>query len=386
MTEIDTTPAAYARFLANQHRVDSWARDATAHAAEYQHPFESHQPHRRPQEFGPVPEVRPSDSISLYEPPDRRRARENARSRDESRRRDEERQSREHSRSREIVVERPRRARAMTAPGPQALQRPVLPPPQPMYYMQPPPQGTLQRSHSQSRQPQQPQLVRTSSRSAPHSRPRSPPPRVHATMQATTYRTVDLRAHPVQPGHDIQLPPAKPGESYMIIPPKGRRVEVIVRPVSCSRISHADSSPQSASPSAPYTFRTTPIQAASAPTSPTYHPGSGGVPSYPVSPRSHPSSKTKSRSPTRYGSGGGGAPMPPPAHYFLPHTPVQPSPLHVSGPAQHVYAYGVPQVHPGGGGGAGGDGKKKGAPLLKRLLTSHVTWGEKPPAGRRLSN
>lgn len=184
MTEVDYSPEAYNRYMATRARVGNWAAETSSYAAQYTHPFESHQPRTTPGAFGPVPEVRPSDSISLYDPSERARA-ERERSR---------------SRGREMGGERPSHPRARSIPNAHNRVHPGPPPPTPAlpFYVSPQSQQHPDRS-------------------------RAPP--------SSAYTTIDLsKFTSYAEGSEFRLPSLRAGETYMLIPPKGMRVEVIVRP------------------------------------------------------------------------------------------------------------------------------------------------------------
>jgi hypothetical protein len=179
MTEVDYSAEGYERYMRTRARVANWAIDSSANARNYSHPFDSHQPVQPPSAFGPVPEVCPDDSISLYDGGARRREREQREAR-----------SRSHPRSSE---QRPQHLRSNTHHT-QYTSR-SSPAPQPMYYMQ---QGN--------------QIIPVKA------------------QPGSSGRVIDLSQYPSHSqkhAREIVLPQSRHGESYMIIPPKNRRVEVL---------------------------------------------------------------------------------------------------------------------------------------------------------------
>jgi hypothetical protein len=270
MTEVDYSPEAYERYLRTRNRVANWAAESSSNAAHYTHPFDSHQP-RPAVTYGSVPEVRPDDSISLYDGGAAKR-REQERSRS---------QPRSHAHG-----ARPSHSRSITHDAHRSHRsQQVAPAPQQMYYMQ---QGSQYVLPGQQ-------------------------------------RVVDLsQYHGRSTSRDIHLPAGRGGESYMIIPPRGKRIEVVVsdsnHPSYSMLLTHSKQSPSGGASQTHYF--------ASSPASPNRH-------------NSRSSSRAHSPSPGAYVYG----------------TQVYPTHGH-----SHSHGQGhTPQK------------KKESQPLLKRLFTG-VTW------------
>lgn len=177
MTEYDYSPAAYERYLEKLARVEHWVTDQRYCAPRYSNPFASAN----------------AGQSSAHVP-------------------------RGSSRPRDVV---PSRTRAMSPTG----------------------QGTQPRQSSSSRSRSQPRAAPIRSQTMPNTQHRAvvypsnhtPPHVVHHPQHAAVppipaganavYRTYE---YDPRSGKDIVLPPPRPGETYVIIPPGGRKLEVVV--------------------------------------------------------------------------------------------------------------------------------------------------------------
>ncbi|KAI0918493.1 hypothetical protein AcW1_009627 [Taiwanofungus camphoratus] len=184
MTEYDYSPAAYEKYLATQSRVSNWVSDQASRVPHYSNPLA----HGR----------QPSRSHSQRSQPPRAQA----------------------PPSQVQLVSRPSNHRSHTSTSP--------PPAAPLID----PRHSTRVSPVQASSRPQPSRSRTLPTNAHYTAPSQPaypgrpppglpqaPPGYNTAYKAYTYDPTGR--------NEIVLPHPRPGETYVIIPPKGRRVEVV---------------------------------------------------------------------------------------------------------------------------------------------------------------
>ncbi|CAL1698853.1 unnamed protein product [Somion occarium] len=202
MTEYDYSPAAYERYAATQNRVSNWVYNQAVHAREYSSPF--------------VPR-------STSTPPTAAVARHHYR--DPTR--DHPSSSSRHASPSHYSSSHPTVHRSVTLPANHA--------------------GIAQKtSHSSS--------SRHPTRSQSHAPPSQPayqqvyyqntsPVSYAAPVSRGLGHGASYKTYTLDPNAQLVLPPVRPGETYVIVPPAGRKVEVVYDPASGSRSSRTSRSP-----------------------------------------------------------------------------------------------------------------------------------------------
>lgn len=234
MTEYDYSPAAYERYMAQQMRVSNWVSEQTHRTHEYRNPFVPPSPAPAPARKPSVrTESRPQAPRSKTMPtPDVGTSSANV-----SRRPSRSSRTREATPPRDVRAPHRSSTRSQTVPPNARYPAPApapVPVPAPLYYPQhapqhqprypsPNPPHPPQHHHYHHPRPE-PQVY------PPHGvpaipttvAPYVPPPPAGYNSVYRTY-AYDPNAH-----KEISLPPPRPGETYVIIPPKGRKIEVVV--------------------------------------------------------------------------------------------------------------------------------------------------------------